>query len=139
MTLTTDGENKDILGTGWAFPVRLDGRGGVALSRHEADIEESIRIILSTAKGERRMHPAFGCDIHNLIFAPNNASTWGLAAHYVEDALGMWEPRIEVIRVDAQSDPEDPSRLLIKISYRIKASNDPRAIVYPFYLLAGRT
>jgi phage baseplate assembly protein W len=137
--MAIDNENKDILGTGWAFPVSVDGRGGIALSRHETDIEESIRIILSTAKGERRMRPTFGCDIYNLVFAPNNATTWGLAAHYVEDALGMWEPRIEVTGVDSQADPEDPSLLLIKINYRIKASNDPRAIVYPFYLLAGRT
>lgn len=137
--MTIDGDNKDILGTGWTFPVRIDGRGGIALSRHEADIDEAIRIILSTAKGERRMRPNFGCDIHNLIFAPNNTTTWGLAAHYVEEALGWWEPRIEVTAVDPQSDPNDPSRLLIKIDYRVKASNDPRTIVYPFFLLAGRT
>ena len=90
--------NKDIMGTGWSYPLRTDGRGGIALSRHENDIEESIRLILSTAKGERRMRPNFGCDIHTLIFAPNNATTWGLAAHYVEEALGWWEPRIEVWR-----------------------------------------
>ena len=137
--MTNDVENKDILGTGWAYPVRTDGRGGITLSRHEADIDESIRIILSTAKGERRMRPNFGCDIHNLIFAPNNAATWGLAVRYVEEALGWWEPRIQVTSVEPQSDPKDPSLLLIKVDYRVKASNDPRAIVYPFYLLAGRT
>ncbi len=131
--------NKDILGMGWSFPLRIDGRGGITLSRHEYDIEESIRIILSTAKGERPMRPNFGCDIHNLIFAPNNATTWGLAARYVEEALGWWEPRIEVTEVDPRPDPEDTSRLLINIKYRIKATNDARNIVYPFYLLiAGR-
>jgi hypothetical protein len=61
MLMDTD---KDIMGTGWAYPLHPDGRGGIALSRHENDIEESIRIILSTAKGERRMRPNFGCDIH---------------------------------------------------------------------------
>ena len=53
--------NKDNLGVGWAFPLKVDGRGGIALSQHEVDIEESIRIILGTAKGERRMRPQFGC------------------------------------------------------------------------------
>ncbi len=133
-----DSANEDILGTGWSFPLRIDGRGGIALSRHENDIEESICLILSTAKGERRMRPNFGCDIHNLIFAPNNATTWGLATHYVEEALGWWEPRIEVTEIDTQPDPQDTSRLLINIRYRIKATSDARNLVYPFYLLPGR-
>ena len=136
--MVTEANHKDILGTGWSFPLRVDSRGGVALSRHEKDIEESIRIILSTAKGERRMRPNFGCDVHTLIFAPNNATTWGLASHYVEEALGWWEPRIEVTEVNPQSDPQDTSRLLINIKYCIKATNDARNLVYPFYLLPGR-
>ncbi len=131
--------NNDIIGTGWSFPPRPDNRGGIALSRQEADIEESIRVILGTGKGERRMRPNFGCDIHTLTFAPNTVSTWGLAAHYVEDALGWWEPRIEVTQVVPEPSPEDPARLNSTVKYRIKASHDERAIVYPFYLLAGRT
>lgn len=130
--------NKDILGTGWSFPLRIDSRGGIALTRFETDIEESVRIILGTAKGERRMRPNFGCDIHTLIFAPNNATTWGLAAHYVKEALGWWEPRIEVTEIDPKPDTEDASRLLVNIKYRIKATNDARNLVYPFYLLTGR-
>jgi phage baseplate assembly protein W len=131
--------NKDNLGIGWSFPLRVDGRGGIALSQHENDVEESIRIILSTAKGERRMRPNFGCDIHKIVFAPNNATSWGLAAHYVEEALGWWEPRIEVLEIDPQPDPLDTSRLLINIKYRIKATNDERNLVYPFYIIPGRS
>ena len=126
---------KDILGTGWSFPLRADGRGGIALSRHENDIEESIRIILSTAKGERRMRPNFGCDIHTLIFAPNNATTWGMVKQYVQEALGWWEPRVDVMDVDVSSDPTDSSRLIIDIAYKVKATSDRRSLVYPFYLV----
>jgi phage baseplate assembly protein W len=132
-----DDTSKEILGLGWSFPLRVDGRGGISLSRYDNDIEESIRIILSTAKGERRMRPDFGCDIHKIVFAPNNAYTWGLATRYVEEALGWWEPRIEVTDVDPQPDPSDSSRLLITIKYRVKETNDNRSIVYPFYLIAG--
>ena len=135
--MVTD-SNRDSLGAGWSFPLHIDGRGGISMSQHDNDIEESIRIILGTAKGERRMRPNFGCDIHRLIFAPNNATTWGLAAHYVDEALGWWEPRIEVTDIDPHPDPEDTSRLLIDIQYVIKATNDARNIVYPFYLLPGR-
>ena len=130
--------NTDLVGSGWSFPLRIDGRGGIAVSRQETDINESIRIILTTAKGERRMRPNFGCDIHTLMFAPNNASTWGLAAYYVKEALGWWEPRIDVTKIEPKPDSYDPSRLMISIEYTIKATNDERSIVYPFYLLGGR-
>jgi len=131
-------ENANMLGSGWSFPFQIDGRGGVSLSKYEYDIEESIRIVIGTAKGERRMRPNFGCDIHTLIFAPNNPTTWGLASHYVQDALGWWEPRIEVLEIDTRPDPQDTSILLVNIRYLIRETNDPRNIVFPFYLLPGR-
>jgi len=127
---------KDILGTGWRFPLGVDGRGGMAMTRHEKDIEESMSIILATSKGERRMRPEFGCRVHELVFAPNNASTRGLVRHHVEEALGWWEPRIEVTEVDVRADARDTSRLLIDIKYRVKATSDERSLVYPFYLSA---
>ncbi|HEX5159727.1 MAG TPA: GPW/gp25 family protein [Ktedonobacterales bacterium] len=124
---------RDFLGVGWAFPVGVDARGRIALARQERDIEEAIRIILLTPKGQRVMRPEFGCQIHDLMFAPNDATTAGLAAYYVEEALGMWEPRIHVKEVNARPDPENQGRLLIDISYEIKATHDSRSLVFPFY------
>lgn len=124
---------RDFLGVGWAFPVGVDARGRIALARQERDIEEAIRIILLTAKGQRVMRPEFGCQIHDLMFAPNDATTAGLAAYYVEEALGMWEPRIHVKEVNARPDPENQGRLLIDISYEVKATHDSRSLVFPFY------
>ncbi len=127
----------DFLGVGWAFPVGVDARGRIALARHERDIEEAIRIILLTPKGQRPMRPEFGCQIHDLIFAPNDAATAGLASYYVEQALGMWEPRINVLEVNAHPDPEDSGRLLIEIRYEIRATHDSRSLVFPFYTIPG--
>lgn len=129
-----DNVTSDILGTGFHFPLGVDGRGGIAMTRREKDIEESIRVILTTSKGERRMRPDFGCRVNELVFAPNNATTWGLAAQYVEDALGWWEPRIEVLEVDVGADAADTSQLMIDIKYKVKATSDERSLVYPFYL-----
>jgi phage baseplate assembly protein W len=124
----------DIIGSRWSFPLKVSGRGGIALSSHSNGIEESIHIILSTAKGERHMRPNFGCGIHDLVFAPNNSATWSLIAHHVEEALGWWEPRIEVTDIEVRPDLNDSSRLLINIKYKIGATNDERNLVYPFYL-----
>lgn len=127
----------EFLGKGWAFPLGVNARGGIALSSGEHEIEQSIWMILLTPKGQRVMRPEFGCLIHDLIFAPNDASTAGLAAHYVEEALRMWEPRIHVVEVKVMADPDDEARLLIKIHYEIKATLDRRSLVYPFYRIPG--
>ncbi len=128
---------RDFLGTGWAFPVGVDAHGRIALASQERDIEEAIHIILLTPRGQRVMRPEFGCQIHELIFAPNDATTSGLASYYVEEALGMWEPRIRVQEVAAHPDSDNPGRLLVEIRYEIKATHDSRSLVFPFYRLLG--
>ena len=127
------------LGRGWKFPFTLDERGEVALSDGEVDIQEAIWMILSTAFGERLMHPDFGCGIHDLVFAPNNTGTAGLARFYVEEALIRWEPRIDVEEVEVQADPAQPELLLISVSYRVRMTDCRYNLVYPFYLTRGTT
>ena len=126
---------RSFLGGGWSFPPGVDGRGGMAMTQDGADIEQAVGIILGTSRGERPMRPDFGCRIHELIFSPINSTTMGLVAHYVEEALGWWEPRIEVREVSTAPDPDDPARLLINIHYQIKATHDARSLVYPFYVI----
>ena len=129
-----NGKTMDFIGVGWAFPVRLDGRGRIAMAR-ERDIEEAIYMILLTPRGQRVMRPEFGSRLHELVFAPNDATTAGLAEYYVEEALGRWEPRIRVREVNAQPDPANDGRMLIDIQYEVKASYDSRSLVFPFYRL----
>ncbi|MCB0075860.1 MAG: GPW/gp25 family protein [Anaerolineales bacterium] len=123
----------DFLGRGWAFPPTTDGRGGIQLLGGEAMIEQAIRIILSTPVGERVMRPTFGSRLHELLFAPANAESFGLAEMFVEDALRFWEPRIELLRVEATRHPEQENVMQIEISYRVRASHNERSLVYPFY------
>jgi uncharacterized protein len=129
--------SKDFLGTGWAFPVGVDARGRIALVRRERDVEEAMMMILLTPVGQRVMRPDFGCRIHELVFASNDASTEGLAVYYVEEALTRWEPRVTLREVTADADPSNPERLLIHIEYEIKASYDRRTLVFPFYRIPG--
>ncbi len=133
--MTTD-RHHDIIGAGWAFPLRTNGRGGISISRGETDIEEAIRIILGTAKGERRMRPIFGCAIHDLVFAPNDETTWGLARYAVEEALGWWEPRIDIDEIEVGPNRAEANRMDITILYRVRATKDARTLVYPFYLIS---
>jgi phage baseplate assembly protein W len=126
---------EEIVGRGWAFPPQVGSQGGILLTHERNEINQAIHIILSTSPGERVMRPTFGCRLHDLVFAPNNSHTAARAKRYVEEALGMWEPRINVLQVDVGQDDDNPSRLVVEIRYEIKATHDQRSLVYPFYLI----
>jgi len=129
----------DFLGKGLGFPAKVDSESGkFALSAGEDLIEESILMILGTAKGERVMRPDFGCGIRELIFAPNNTITATLMDVYIKEALLKWEPRIEVTSIIVTPDKDEDNRLNIDIGYRIKTTNTKKNLVYPFYLEGAR-
>lgn len=125
--------NDEFLGAGWSYPLAVDGRGGIRLAHGEHDVAEAIYIILSTAPGERRMRPEFGCRIHELVFAPVEAGTLSLMRHYTIEALRRWEPRIELREVRVYRHPQADGTVLIDVDYVLRATNDERNLVYPFY------
>ncbi len=126
---------QEILGTGLAFPLGVDRRGGLALARDETDVDQAIGLILGTAPGERPMRPEFGCGVHDYVFDTVDASTVGRIEEEIRDALDRWEPRIEVLRVDFDLGHVDDGRLDIHIGYRLWATNHLRNLVYPFYVI----
>jgi phage baseplate assembly protein W len=127
--------SEEFVGAGWAFPLRVNASGGIAMVRREQELEESMRLILGTALGERPMRPEFGCAIHDYVFAPADATTAGRLAYEVQASLERWEPRIEVVDVDVTVDVTDATILYLDISYAIRGTNDPRNLVFPFYVI----
>jgi phage baseplate assembly protein W len=125
-------DTRDFLGIGWKFPLQVTPAGRIAQAKYEQRIEESIYLILSTAKGERVMLPEFGCGIHDLVFEPNNPGTVAATAQSVRAALTRFEPRIDVL--DLTVEPQEANLLLVRISYRIRANNAIGNLVYPFYI-----
>jgi uncharacterized protein len=126
---------KEIIGQGWTFPPKIDPQGRISLTNESNELDQSIQIILTTSPGQRVMRPTFGCRLQELVFAPNNSQTAAQARRYVEEALGMWEPRIRLLNVSVGPDPDDAARLLIIIEYEVKATHDRRSLVHPFYLI----
>ena len=128
-------EMADIIGSGLAFPLRVDAHGGLALSHRDQDVEEAIGVIVGTAPGERPMRPEFGCGIHDYVFETIDARAIGRIEHEVRLALQRWEPRIEVLDVSVDTSFSDRGELLIEILYSLQATNDVRNLVYPFYVI----
>ena len=127
-----------FLGTGWKFPLQVTARGTIATSSGNDRIDESIYQILGTAKGERVMMPDYGCGIHDLVFAPDNPVTLSQVSHDVREALVRYEHRVDLLDVSAESAPESPNLLLIRVSYRVRANNALGNLVYPYYITEGR-
>lgn len=130
--------NREFLGVGWKFPLQVNVNGAIASSRFEQSIEESIYMILSTAKRERLMQPNFGCGIHDVVFSPNNPAVVALIVDATRKALVTSEPRIDVLTVDAQTSEAQQNLLIIRVNYRVRANNTIENLVYPFYITEGR-
>jgi phage baseplate assembly protein W len=125
----------DFVGAGWAFPMGVDARGGIALARREQELEQAMRLILSTYPGERPMRPGFGSRARDFVFRSATIDTAAELAQEVESALTRWEPRVDLEYVDVTIDAAEGNKFYIDISYRVKGTNDKRNLVFPFYTI----
>lgn len=66
----------------------------------QADIEQCIDIILGTPKGSDPHRPQFGCDAWKWLDAPPAVAVPHIIVEAV-DSLELWEPRIEIVRLQA--------------------------------------
>ena len=114
--------------------LQVSRTGGIEMVAEHASVRQAILLLLTTTPGERLMRPDYGCDLHRLVFAPNDATTHGLAIHYVRQALQRWEPRIDILRLDANSSEADPGRMDILLEYRMRRTLHRDTLVVPVNL-----
>jgi len=129
--------NREFLGAGLAFPLRLDDQGRLAMNSMDDHVRQSILMILETAPGERVMRPDFGGGLNTLAFEPINPTTIGLVQHQVKNALVRFEPRIDVLDVQVTASKEGQGLLLITVQYRVRSTDTIFNLVYPFYVDRG--
>ncbi len=130
--------SKDFLGRGWSFPLSVDPKTGkIAMVSHEEDIKQSISIIIRTYLGERVMRPQFGSRTMDYVFESDSQDFALSVTGEITDALIRWEPRIEEVEVSAKMEGGDKTSAVIRISYRVRNTNNYFNLVYPFYMLEG--
>jgi phage baseplate assembly protein W len=127
----------DFLGGGLNFPILPNPLCALPTVTGAEKVRQSIWLILATAPGERRMRPDFGCGIHDLVFQANTNALHVLVTDRVRTALVTWEPRIDVLDVTVEVPADAVNFLLIRIAYRIRATNTADNLVYPFFLSEG--
>jgi uncharacterized protein len=128
-----------FVGTGWNWPVATDPTGAIALSSGTEELEQAMYLVLATTPGERPMRPEFGCAIADRVFGGADATTAGRIAYEVRRALDRWEPRIDVHDVAISFDERNAGTIYIDVRYAIRGANDPRNLVFPFYLIPEET
>lgn len=124
-------------GAGLAFPLAVNPQGQLATATAESKVEQSIWLILSTAKQERLMRPAYGCGIHDLVFAPSAQQSIGQITDQLRSALIAQEPRIDVLSITGEIPAGQANLLLLRVEYRIRANNALTNMVYPFFITEG--
>lgn len=112
--------------------------GKIEMVEEKDSVRQSILLLISTIPGERVMRPDYGCDLHRLIFAPNDNTTAGLAIHYVRQAINRWEPRVEITKLDAFPDGEDLSRLNILVEYRLRTTQTAETLSFSLNLMGEK-
>jgi phage baseplate assembly protein W len=122
-----------------ASGLEISPRGTIAMAEGGDAVRQSVLLLISTIPGERIMRPDYGCDLHRLVFAPNDDTTAGLAIFYVRRAIERWEPRVEILRLDAQANPELPEWLDLLLEYRVRDTQRTASLRLSFNLAGGLT
>jgi phage baseplate assembly protein W len=106
----------------YAFPFRIDpASGGAAQVSYGTHVDQLIRQVLLTARGERADLPEFGCGLKQLIFAPNSGALNATTQILVQQALNRWlSDQITVQQVVVPTPiPGQENQIVIQINYTL--------------------
>jgi phage baseplate assembly protein W len=132
--------DKAFLGVGWSFPPEFHKHAdnvGVRMVAEEEDIRESLKILLDTRPGERVMQPGYGCGLHAMVFETLSESAVTEIKDVIERAVLFYEPRITLEKININTDEINDGRLLIRLDYIVRRTNNRSNVVYPFYTIEG--
>lgn len=104
------------------FPFQIDGRGRTASAGLDEHVRDMIEQLVFTNHGERVNRPDFGSGALQLVFAPNSPELAATVQFTLQAALQAWLG--DVIEVKDLTVSADDSRLVIDLSYVVKASGD---------------
>ena len=128
-------EENSFLGKGWSFPPTFDNASGeVQMLKGEDDIQSSLRVLLATKLGERVMQPLFGCNLDAMVFELLDTTLKTEMKNLVERAILFFEPRINIDKIDIDSQNDLNGVVIITVNYVVRSTNTRGNLVFPFYL-----
>lgn len=128
-------DNKEIIGTGWAFPPHFDpDTGTTAMVSGEDDIRQSLHILFTTELGERVMQPNYGSAMRSMLFESINEHFKSYMRMVLARSILLYEPRIKPLNIDFVPDETLEGRYLMLLDYMIVSSRKRNNFLFPFYL-----
>lgn len=123
--------SRDFLGTAVSFPLRPNGRGGLALVSGAAAVEDSIRAIISTLKGSCLFNPFLG--LPPFVFQPMQDLV--AAAEIFKDAIVEGDSRVEASTLRVEVAVSDEGLMQVAVSYSISGQATMRTLSQGYRLL----
>lgn len=111
-----------LYGRGLGFPVRVGPDGRLAWSAGEANVRESLRILLLTGRGERLRRPDYGAGLEQFMFEPNTPATWRAIEKRIRKTVETHEPRLRIESLEVRADPADPEAALATLAFTLVAT-----------------
>lgn len=131
-------QQNNFLGRGWSFPPTFSMQlKEVQLTDKVEDIEKSLQILLTTSIGERLMQPRYGCNMEDLLFESLDTATKTIITDRIKTAILFFEPRIEVKKIELNTQNELEGEITVEIEYIIPSTNSRYNFVFPFYRKEG--
>lgn len=101
------------------FPIPGSSEDGF-ISTDKDIIKQSITSLIRTHKGSRVYDPAYGTNIHKLLFEPNIQRTRNVAKAEITHVIEKYEPRAKLIAVEAypgEPPHQDDVVITVEIEY----------------------
>ncbi len=124
----------EFLGRGWAFPILPDAGGTLRYVAEDENVAQSLRLLLSTAVGERVMRPTLGVVAPAMVFAPGSTVNQAQLRTQIRDAVVTFERRVVLDDVVVTEDPSAPERVGIEVTYTVRRTNTRSSVVFPYYV-----
>ena len=115
-------DEADLYGRGVAFPIRVGADGRLAWSAGEANVRESLRLVLLTGAGERLRRSDFGAGLERFMFEPNTPTTWRAIEERIKQSVERFEPRLRIERLEVGPDPNDPEAAMATLAFTLVAN-----------------
>lgn len=96
--------------------------GKTDLSKEIDSINQSIKLLLTTARGELFGDPEFGCNLYSYLYEFEGSALTQMIKGDIVQTLTEQDSRVDVSDEDITID-EEGTTLKINISYRIKYTN----------------
>jgi phage baseplate assembly protein W len=108
------------------YPFHLQGQQVSATTTNEDNVRDMIEQVLFTAPGERVNRPDFGCNLMQLVFAPNSNELATATQFLVQGALQQWLG--DVIQVRSVDVTGEESSLRVNVEYMLLRTREVRTV-----------